>query len=207
MGKEKDKRYAGASLGGKSRHEFFMNATRLPEDSRHMMINNGRMQARNPAGIDRARASIAADQANHRAAAAATGSWIGSGDKKNSATKHLRKLSDEGYGAQNILQAADMLGIKSINSKNDARAIRERLQNVYDPDKFKGKDDDKDIDGYPEGPENVDRDAYDSGEKKSPIDEAKERSQRFKERFSGSYFKDDEQRDIDGYKDNPFSYS
>ena len=100
-----------------------------------------------------------------------------------------------------------MLGIKSINSKNDARAIRERLQNVYDPDKFKGKDDDKDIEGYSEPPENIDRDAYDSGEKKSPIDEAKERSQRFKERFSGSYFKDDEQRDIDGYKDNPFSYS
>ena len=208
MGKKEDKRYAGARLAGKSREEYFANQYGAkPRYGSHP--NMGRVRLDNPE-----------ENSLRASTAAATGSWIRGGSsgkddkkfgKRGYAAPYLAELSNQGYGAQNILQAADQLGIKSINSKNDYKAIKNRLEQVYDPNKFSGgKDKEKDIEGYKEAPKNVDRDAYDSGEKKSPVDEAKERSQRFKERMSGTYFKSDEELDkqgIEGYKDNPFSYS
>ena len=53
---------------------------------------------------------------------------------------HLTLLNFLTRYAQNILQAADQLGIKSINSKNDYKAIKPAEQ-FYDPNKFSGNDD------------------------------------------------------------------
>jgi len=125
---------------------------------------------------------------------------------KDNASGALEKLYDLGYGYDSAIQRATAAGIKKIDSLNDVDAIV-----GYEESKFGSKDKDKDKKPYvtPEGPENIHRKAYDSGKKKSPVDEARERVQRFQSRHYGNYFdsdKDLKKQGIEGYKENPFSY-
>ena len=130
----------------------------------------------------------------------------GSYEYKDNAKGALEKLYDLGYGYDSAIQRATAAGIKKIDSLNDVDAIV-----GYEESKFGSKDKDKDKKPYvtPEGPENIHRKAYDSGKKKSPVDEARERVQRFQSRHYGNYFdsdKDLKKQGIEGYKENPFSY-
>ena len=130
MGK-KNKR---ATLAGKSRTEYFNDRYfgDYTQSERMRLIDP---QGRNPAGVERARINIADERNARAAAAAATGDWLSGQGKKSEkwgkrgvATPYVSQLRKEGWGAQNILEAADRLGIKSINSENDYDAMKDYLK-------------------------------------------------------------------------------